>query len=390
LPDGRHFLVTDLYSGVYLAALDAKEARQLSKVKSRVEYAGGYVFFGQQSSLFAQPFDEHRLELSGEPFRVAENLGFSIGENSAYGFSTSPRGNLVYWSGPRFPVTQLTWFSRAGQRLGTIGEPGEYLGFALSPTGKQAVLERHDPKTNLVDLLLMDTTAGVASKFTSGFNQDAETPVWSPDGDRVLFATFPGLAAQSLRGGEPEKLIDEMTWLMDISPDGRYALFNKVDPVTGVHIWLLPLTGDKTPKPYLVTKQVRSDARFSPDGHWVAYVSDESGRSEVYVQSFPEISRAIRISVNGGRRPEWRKDGKEFYFIAPDGNLMAVGVNGAGPLFQVSAPQPLFQVSPAGVYSRRQYQPSADGTRFLVNARVDDTTPLVLNVLLNWKAQVKK
>jgi Tol biopolymer transport system component len=286
-------------------------------------------------------------------------------------------------------VTQLTWFNRAGKRLGTIGEPGEYIGFALSPTGKQAVLEWHDPKANLVDLLLMDTTTGVASKLTASFSQYQGTPVWSPDGDRLLFATFPGLAAQSLRGGEPEKLLDEMIRLMDISPDGHYALFAKL-AVTGQDLWLLPLTGDKTPKPYLVTKQNTGDARFSPDGHLVAYMSHESGSPEVYVQSFPEISRATRVSANGGRRPEWRKDGKELYFIAPDGNLMAVGVNDAGPLFQVSPAQPLFHVSTSGDFMRRQYQPSADGTRFLVNSQVEGTTPLVLTVLLNWRAQVKK
>ena len=285
----------------------------------------------------------------------------------------------------------MIWFSRAGQRLGTIGEPGEpgeFFGFALSPDGRQAVRDHLDPKTNIEDLLLMDTTTGVASKFTASFSQYQGTPVWSPDRDRVLFTTFPGLAAQLLRGGETEKLLDEMIWLMDISPDGHYALFSKIDPVTGYDFWLLPLSGDKTPKPYL--KHIRGDARFSPDGHWLAYVSQESGRPEVYVQSFPELSRAVRISVNGGRRPEWRKDGKELYFIAPDGNLMAVAVNGAGPLFQVSAPQPLFQVSPSGDYARRQYQASADGIRFLVNARVDDTARQVLTVLLNWKAQVKK
>jgi serine/threonine protein kinase len=116
LPDGRHFLVTDHSSGVWLAAVDGSETRQLSKVESRMEYAGGYVFFGQQSSLFAQPFDERQLALSGQPFRIAENLGFSFGKNTAYAFSTSPRGNLVYWSGTWLPVTQLTWFSRVGNR----------------------------------------------------------------------------------------------------------------------------------------------------------------------------------------------------------------------------------------------------------------------------------
>jgi Tol biopolymer transport system component len=272
--------------------------------------------------------------------------------------------------------------------VSAIGEPSEYLGFALSPRGQQAVLERHDPKTNIEDLLLMDATTGVASKFTSGFYQYEGTPVWSAEGDRVLFATFPGLAAQLLRGGEPEKLLDETVWLVDISPDGHYALFQKNDRVNS--LWLLPLAGNKTPKPYLVTKQNTLDGRFSPDGHWVAYASDESGRSEVYVQSFPELSRGTRISVNGGGRPEWRKDGKELYFIAPDRKLMAVPVGGRGSLFQVSAPQPLFQVSTAGEYSRQQYQPSPDGARFLVNYRIEDTTPQVLTVLLNWGSQVKK
>jgi len=287
-------------------------------------------------------------------------------------------------------VTQLTWFSRAGQRLGTIGEPGEYVGFALSPTGKQAVLERNDPKRDSVDLWLMDSTTGVASKFASGFNQDAGTPVWSLAGDRVLFASFPGLAAQSVRGGEPEKLFDDHVWLADISPDGRYALFEKNDRVRGYDLWLLPLAGDKTPKPYLATKQNTYNARFSPDGHWVAYVSDESGRSEVYVQSFPELSRGTRVSVNGGDGPIWRKDGKELCYIAPDRKLIAVAVNSAGPFFQVSAPQPLFQVNTPDDYSTQQYQLSPDGTRFLVNSRIEGTTPQALNVLLNWKAQVKK
>src|SRR5262249_51087353 len=206
--------------------------------------------------------------------------------------------------------------------------------------GQQAVLERHDPKSNPDGVLwLMDITTGVASKLTPGFNRTAETPVWPSVGDRVLFTTKPGLAAQLLRGGEPEKLLDEgEEWLSDISPDGHFAVFTKVDPVTGQDLWLLPLAGDKTPKPYLMTNQNEFDARFSPDGRWVAYVSSESGEFEVYVQSFPNLGRAKRISVNGGDCPIWRKDGKELHYIALDHKLMAVAVNGAGPLFQASPP----------------------------------------------------
>jgi hypothetical protein len=180
-------------------------------------------------------------------------------------------------------------------------------------------------------------------------------------------------------------------WLNDVSPDGHYAIFFKVDPITGYDLWLLPLAGDKTPKPYPVAKQNTYDARFSPDGRCVAYVSDETGHPELYVQSFPEQSRATRISVNGGAAPLWREGGRELYYIAPDGKLMAVAVNGTGrPLFRASPAQPLFQLSTGLCYLSQQYQPSPDGTRFLVNSRIEDTTPQVLTVLLNWKAQVKK
>lgn len=133
LPDGRHFLVTNPTEGIFVAALDAKERRQVSRVPSRMEYADGHVFFGQNGSLFGQPFDEKQLVLSGEPSRIADGLGFGNGDPSSYAFSVSPRHTLVYWGGPWQQVTQLTWFTRGGQRLGTVGEPGEYMGFALSP-----------------------------------------------------------------------------------------------------------------------------------------------------------------------------------------------------------------------------------------------------------------
>src|SRR5262249_12548678 len=157
-------------------------------------------------------------------FRVAENVGFSFGDSAAYAFSVSSRRHLVYWSGTLIPLTQLTWFSRAGQRLGTVGAPGEYVGFALSPTGRQVVLEQHVLKTNTLDLWLMDTSTGVSSKFNAGADElYAECPVWSPTDDRVLYTAWSsGIRAQSLRGGEPEKLSSGEGGLEDISPDGHY------------------------------------------------------------------------------------------------------------------------------------------------------------------------
>jgi serine/threonine protein kinase len=393
LPDGRHFLVTIRGSGIYVATLDAQEARQISKVESRAEYAGGYLFFGQTGSLFAQAFDEKRLALSGEPVRVVESLGFSFLDLSAFAFSVSSGGTLVYWSGTALPITQLTWFSRRAERLDTLGEPGEYGGFDLSPTGQQLVLERHDAVINEMNLWLMDATTGVGSKFTSGPSQalwKAGTPVWSPTGDRVFFVTFPGLASQPLRGGDAEKLFEDFGWLMDVSPDGHYALFQKNDPVTGLDLWLYPLIGDKTPGPYLVTKNSEGgEARFSPDGRWIVYVSGESGGVEVYVNSFPEPGRPVRVSTKGGVRPEWRSDGKEIYYIW-NKKLFAAAVNGGGAIFQASSPQPLFPINESYIGYRTHYHASADGSKFLVNSRVEDTEPRVLHVLLNWQAALKR
>jgi Tol biopolymer transport system component len=152
----------------------------------------------------------------------------------------------------------------------------------------------------------------------------------------------------------------------------------------------LPLDGDRTPKPFRVTKYREWNARFSPDGRCIAFDSDEAGGSEVFVQSFPETGRPVRVSSNGGHLPEWRKDGKELYYTADDGKLTAAAVNPAGPLFQVSSSQPLFPMkTPTGSF-RMQYLPSADGTRFLVNSRLEDTAPRVLTVVLNWQAAVRR
>jgi eukaryotic-like serine/threonine-protein kinase len=394
LPDGRHFLLTDPRGkgrGVVLAALDDAEARPLLALETRAEYADGHVFFGDKGRLFAQRFDLGQLALSGEPFRVADDLGLSFGEISAYAFSVSPRGTLVYWSGRSIPVTQLTWFSRSGQRLGTLGDPGEIISFAPSPTSQEVAFEGHDPKQGEGNVWLLQTATGVTSKLSPdlpGGRWAAGTPVWSPEGDRVFFVTFPGVAAQSLRGGEPEKLSDDFAWLLDVSPDGRNALLSKNDPATSGNIWLLPLHGGPS-KPYIVTRQNEDGGRFSPDGRWVAYLSDESGQDEVYVQSFPVTGRPVRISHRGGTGAEWRSDGKELYYRGPDDTLMVVAVESAGSQFRASPPRPLFRVATIFETPRRELWASADGQRFLVNARLEDTTRQTLTLVLDWKAGLK-
>jgi hypothetical protein len=397
LPNGRQFFVTANQKGpahILVASLDGKESRMISKLESRFEYAGGHVFFGRQSSLFAQRFDEQTLTLSGEPFRVTDNLGLTFGDLNAYTFSVSRQGTLVVWGGRINAVTQLTWFSRSGQRLGTLGEPGEYLGFAAAPGFQHAVLERHDPKGNEVDLWLVDATSNVGSKFSSGVGDYRPwavcTPVWSPEGDRVLFGTVPGVVVQPLRGGEPEKLFDGIGWLCDITPDGQTALFGNVHPETGGDLWTLPLKGDRTLKPFLVAKPNELAGRFSPDGRWVAYLSEDSGKFDVYVQSYPRPGRATRISRDGvAAPPEWRSDGKELYYLTLDQRLMAASLDVRDPLVQVTATQALFSVKTGSDFGRRQYQATSDGEKFLINAVVEDTSLRLFSVILNWKPPAK-
>ena len=175
-----------------------------------------------------------------------------------------------------------------------------------------------------------------------------------------------------------------------MSPDGNHALLLKTVPETGNDLWILPLPGGKAPKPYLITKHSESGGRFSPDGRWVAYASDESGRLEVYVQSFPESGRPVTISRNGGQIAEWRQDGKELYFLTLDGKLMAATVDGALSSFRVSEPKLLFSTGITTDQGRRQFYPDENGERFLVNSQVEDKTAPALKVVLNWKGLLKK
>jgi serine/threonine protein kinase len=399
LPDGRHYLA-ETKEGVVVASLDSPDVKKVSAVHSRAQFANGYLFFGDKTSLFAQQFDLDKLSLFGEPVRIADDLGVGFGSNSAYSFSVSASGTLVYWSGHQEPITQLTWFSRAGERLSTVGEPGEYAGFSRAPAGGKTILECHIAKENRDGLWLWDESAGVGSVFETGLDSkiDGGTPFWAPDGNKILFATWPGLAIKTPSAGETRIVAPDLQcWLTDVSPDGRSALVAVEDRDTLGDIWIVPLTDDQKPKPLLTGKYNESSARFSPDGKWVAYISDEIElwHFEVYVRSLTQPGQRFRVSTNGGRLPEWSPDGKELFFVAGesgpwggDGVLSAVDVKLTADHFEASKPKALFPVKVGHEMFRRQYQPSPDGQRFIVNARSDDPGPPSLTVLLNWPARV--
>ena len=367
----------------------------------RAEYAPpGYLLFVQGRSLMAQPFDAERLELSGEPSFIADGFYVSRGTSFA-GFSVSERSVLAYSSGGDLGTTKLLWFDRAGRHLATVDLPSRAQGPELSPDEQQVALEvGGDTETN--DIWVLELSRGIPTRFTSDTAND-RLPRWSPDGTRLLFQSNRGSALynfyqKSLSGAENEQLLfqsNDSKYPMDWTRDGSFVVFAGfgTEAEATADLWVLPLSGEKKPVPFLRTQFQETQARFSPDGKWMAYVSNESGRDEVYVSSFPGASGRIRVSNSGGVQPRWRRDGKELFYLSPDRKMMAVPVKGE-PTLEVGTPTVLFEVRfiPQGSavpYAYHQYDVTADGQRFLLNAPLENPT-VPITVVLNWPAGLKK
>jgi eukaryotic-like serine/threonine-protein kinase len=407
LPDGRHFLFhvqggDPEHHGIYIGALEGGAQRFLLRTESSAVYAWpGYLLYVEGDTLLGHAFDAAHLELRGEPFTVAEHVGRSTGFN--IGVSASGTGVLAYAAAMLQPG-RLTWFDRAGNSLTSVGVEGDYSDFRLSPNGQTLAASLVDPKAWNPDIWLIDLMRGGPSRFTIGTDLSA-APVWSPDGARIVFRTNRNgqteLYVKSAGGGGNEEVV--LTFetqhaagidtpnivCSDWSPDGSHVIASVPQQTTGDDLWLVPFSGDRKPFKFLGPPSDQIHANFSPDGRFVAYTSNESGRFQVYVQTFPLSDRKWQVSTDGGYEPRWRGDGREIYYLSEDRKLMAVAV-GAGPSFAV--PKTLFQTRvPEGVTSRRtHYVPSRDGQRFLVNTQSSDASPNPITVVLNWQADLKK
>jgi len=404
LPDGRRFLFFSWSArvedrGIYAGALDSKDARRLAVgADSNTVYSpSGHLLFLRGGTLMAQPFDAHRIEMTGEAFPLAEQIDFSSFSSRA-AVSTSENGVLAYRSNSTPAETELVWFNRAGTRLGSVGVgvPGRYGNPALSPDEKRMAVDRVDPKTGTRDIWLLHLSRGTSSRFSfdPSFNRQ---PLWAPDGSHIAFLSNRedqiGLYARPSSGaGQEETLLKSPNNkdVLDWSPDGKFILFLDASPKTNWDLWLLPVEGDGKPVPLLQTPFPEFDGQFSPDGRWIAYASDESGKWEVYVQSFPLSGAKWQISTSGGFEPKWRRDGKELFYLSLEGKITAVDVNAGSSKFEAGAPRGLFPIRTTEFGAdRNHYAVSADGQRFLVNT-LEEGASAPITVVLNWTADLKR
>jgi eukaryotic-like serine/threonine-protein kinase len=401
LPDGHHFLYSAISSdpqksGVYVADLASKIRRQVTNESTRTIYVtAGYLLFSRGTTLMAQPFDAGKLGTIGEAIPVAEQVDVNnAGVGVAMGFfSASQNGVLVFTSGRVPGAVQFTWVNRAGQQLGTIGAPADVESLALSPDETRIVFARRDLQAGRYELWLRDLERGPESRLT--FGGIGSGAVWSADGTHIFYGSrpFDRIYRKAANNTGAEEVVDASRKLpRDASRDGRYLLTTTFNTAkTGLDIWVLPLFGDRKPFPYVQTEFQEDQPKFSPDGRWLAYRSNESKRSEVYVVSFPQLGEKWQISTDGGQSPVWSRDGHELYYYSADGRIMAVEIMPAileNRHFKFGVPRPLFEVRLATSDGQR-FEVSRDG-RFLLPVLVEQNASTPMTVVLNWQVVLNK
>jgi len=408
LPDGSHFLYLGIShdrsksenDALYWASLDGRENRMLMRSGAGAIYASGHLLYVRDTSLVAQPFDPTRGEFRGEPVTVTSDVEYDRTTWRAT-FTVSETGMLVYHPGEGIAGTTLRWVDPAGKQTGIVGEPDLYRDVRISPDGKRLAVTRGDPS----DIWIYDLIRGVGTRFTFDQGVNEFLPTWSPDGRRLAFSSDRSgrgaIYVKEASGSAEEELLQQSSEpqrVADWSADGRFILYEQGDPSKGrVELWAVPISGDRRPFPVVQGSSRDEIGRFSPDGAWVAYHSDESGTYQVYVTRFAPPSPAARrspasvgkwqVSAQGGVLPMWRGDGRELFFLGLDNRLMAVALQGRGGGLEIGAARPMFTANfpPVGV----PYDVSRDGKKFILYAGEEATsTPLTL--VLHWNARLKK
>jgi serine/threonine protein kinase len=396
LPDGIHYLYSainlsggkDLYS-IYVGSLNSNEKRLVVRAKGNAAYAApGYLLFYRDRTLFAQHFDTKKFELTGEPAPILTDVQFFPRISQAV-FATSSTGLLVAQRNADSGASQALWFDRKGQEIGLALNPAIMGNIMLSPNGRAVAADTTDPASQNTDIWTYDLETRSAKRLTFDPALDS-LPIWSPDGSRIIFASNRDLKfdlyLKDANGAQEEKIIPQDgpdRFPADWSRDGKYVIYSR-----GPDLWYLALPELRATQ-FLKAPSTLKSARFSPDGKWVAYSSNESGRWEIYVTSFPEAHGKWQVSNAGGDQPRWRGDGKELFYFSNDSKIMAVEVK-TGANFDAGTPAALFQANPREMFATSElfsYDVSSDGQKFLINTQLKtEMTPV--SIVLNWSAKL--
>lgn len=411
LPDGRQFVYLAASSrpgesSIRAGSLDSTGSKVLLSSDAGAIYApilhglGSSLLFAHDGALMAQPFDARSLQLSGERMVLVPEVRHRRWQQA--GFSVSSNGVLLYQSAERH---QFSWFDRQGKLLASVGPANDCLSFTLSPDERYVALHRHDdPDTLMPTIWVMDLLReGAVFRFTDiGAREGEFTPVWSPDSSEIFFARGDDrgmrLMRQALNGGTAQCVLDTEgpKFPNDWSSDGQFIAYGSQLPdYQNMHTWIVSLSASdqqRKPRPFLLHPCSELSAYFSP-GHekegpsWIAYTSNETGRHEVYVRDFPSGSRKWQVSNQGGFIPHWRPDGRELFYLTPEGMLVAVAVN-LTSTFEPGAPQALFgtglRFTPHYKIWMNQYAVTRDGQRFLLNRQVPESKPSLITAVIPW------
>jgi len=424
LPDGRRFLYlasgsTPDKNGVFVSSLDGTENRRVLADNSSVEFAWpaagsrlGYLIFIRETTLMAQPFDTGNAQPSGDVFPLGEGMSFTSVNNFAP-VSVSGNGVLLYWTGGTGGAggtNQIAWYDRAGKLLETVVPPGTVLMPAISPDEKTIAFSRGDPGSSNRDINLRDLGRQNDRRLTTDASGNG-TPVFSPQGDRIAFRSnrdghLGDLYWRASNGSGQDELLLSTPHVKSVnqwSRDGRFIVYMDQDPKTKWDVWVLPMGPDGKPSgapmPFVHSAFNEAHGQLSPDSHWMAYASDKTGQPEVYVQPFPSADNELRISTAGGAEPRWRGDGKELFYVTPDGKLTSVAVTvspGPKPSLRAGVPVSLFDTHMAAlIQAVFSYDVTADGKRFLVATSLSANSPSgpstpPLTVRVNWNAAPPK
>jgi Tol biopolymer transport system component/predicted Ser/Thr protein kinase len=423
LPGGHRFLYT-LNSaspearGIYLGSMDSNESRRILEDVSSTLFApsapgsrSGHLLFIRENTLMARPFDATSGQLSGSVFPVAEGVTASPALGSLMPVTVSESGMLLYGSSGGVVSFQMVWYDRAGKVLDPVGGPGLVFTPSISPDAKTIAYARGSSSGVVVsDIWLRDLSRGVETRFTADPSGNY-APIWSPGGDTIVWVSSQrgslNLYKKSANGsGKDEALLTPIPVVFPItsnrapsqwSRDGRFIVYSEAAANGKLGLWVLPVeSGDRKPFAFLKTGFEELHGQLSPDSRWMAYASDETGRREVYVRPFQSGERGWRISISGGDQPRWRGDGKELFYVAVDGKMMAASmraVPGSKPSLELSTPVALFEshiMNGPGTRGVFQYDVTADGKRFLVVTNIVAASSPPLTVVVNWAVGSRK